>query len=44
VDNWTDALGSDNSPDEKGNAGRRYEESFDREKMPNLVDWRIDKW
>lgn len=44
VYNGSDSMSLDDRPDEKGNTGWRYEESFGCEKMADLVHRKPDGW
>jgi len=42
VNDWPDAFGSDNSPNEKGYSCSRDDVCLDGEKVSYLVDWKPD--
>ena len=44
VYNWSDAVGSDDGPNEECYSCHGNEEGFDREQMADLMDWEPDGW
>jgi hypothetical protein len=42
MNNWANALSSNNSPDKEADTSSWNDKGFDREKMTDLMDWEPD--
>jgi len=44
VNDWTNALGTNDSPDEEGQTSSGHDVSLNGEQMPDLLDGEPDRW
>lgn len=44
MDDWANALGTNNSPNEEGQSCCGHKIGFDCEKMTDLLDWKPNSW